>query len=249
MSAEGKCVLSVKDLNIGYDKKKPPVISGIDIDIMEGETVVLLGPNGTGKSTFLYTVSGLLERLSGEIKLYGRDISEMSAENIALNVSVVLTKRPGSRWMSVKDMVETGRYPYTDRTGRLKDSDKEIVSQIMDEFGLKELSDELFCKLSDGQKQRVMIAKAVCQTPKLLIMDEPTGFLDIKYRYEIGELIRRQAKERNIAVLVSMHELDTAKRTADRVLCFKDGKTEYLGDNEGAFDEEHISRLFDIGDL
>ncbi|MCR5108018.1 MAG: ABC transporter ATP-binding protein [Lachnospiraceae bacterium] len=241
-------ILSVRNLDTGYMKRKDRIciVRDINMSSQKGEITSILGPNGSGKTTFIYTVAGLLKRLGGSIELNGKDTDSLTGNEIARNMAVLLTKRPDTEWMTVRDMVEAGRYPYTGRLGILKGEDEEIVDGILDEFELTGMEDKYFYKLSDGQKQRVMIARALCQQPKLLILDEPTGFLDIRYKYDISELIIKLAAEKNIAVILSVHELDIAKRISDKVLCFKNGVVEYYGEADMAFEKEHIRELFDL---
>ncbi|MCR4924055.1 MAG: ABC transporter ATP-binding protein [Lachnospiraceae bacterium] len=246
MEEEKRMILELEKLAIGYGKRKKPLIEDIDLKVREGEIISLLGQNGVGKSTFIYTLSGITRALKGSIVLYGKDMLKLSPKELSKNMAALLTRRPETEWMTVREMVEMGRYPYTGRLGRLGDRDKEIVSDLINELELNELEDKLFYRLSDGQKQRVMLAKALCQEPKLLLLDEPAGFLDIKYKIEMTRLLKRLAREKNIAIIAAIHELDIAKEISDHVLCFKDKKTVFFEKGEDAFQKENIDWLFDI---
>ncbi len=229
---------------MGYSGK--PVIEKISLAARAGRILTLIGPNGVGKSTILKTLIRQLPPIGGSVKLLNRDIRSMTEKEIARTVSVVLTGRPHPELMTCRDVVSSGRYPFTGRMGLLTAADKEKVSQSMALVGVTELADRDYNRISDGQRQRVMLARAICQEPKLLIMDEPTSFLDVKHKldflYLLGELVR----SREIAVVLSLHELDLAQRFSDRVLCVKDGRMDREGTPEEVFTPGYVERLYGV---
>ena len=237
-------ILKAEDLTVGYSGK--PVIEKISLAARAGRILTLIGPNGVGKSTILKTLIRQLPPIGGSVRLLDRDIRSMTEKEIARTVSVVLTGRPHPELMTCRDVVSSGRYPFTGRMGLLTAADKEKVSQSMALVGVTELADRDYNRISDGQRQRVMLARAICQEPKLLIMDEPTSFLDVKHKldflYLLGELVR----SREIAVVLSLHELDLAQRFSDRVLCVKDGRMDREGTPEEVFTPGYVERLYGV---
>ena len=237
-------ILKAEDLTVGYSGK--PVIEKISLAARAGRILTLIGPNGVGKSTILKTLIRQLPPIGGSVRLLDRDIRSMTEKEIARTVSVVLTGRPHPELMTCRDVVSSGRYPFTGRMGLLTAADKEKVSQSMALVGVTELADRDYNRISDGQRQRVMLARAICPEPKLLIMDEPTSFLDVKHKldflYLLGELVR----SREIAVVLSLPELDLAQRFSDRVLCVKDGRMDREGTPEEVFTPGYVERLYGV---
>ena len=185
---EAAAVLEARDLCAGYGKKK--ILDHISFRLAAGEIMAVIGPNGAGKSTLLRTAAGFLSPISGSLYLQGSDISSMKPDQIARVLSVVTTERPDPEWMTVYEMTATGRYPYTGRMGILSPQDRQIVEEAMELLSVSALADTYFSSLSDGQKQRVMLARSIAQQPDLILMDEPTSFLDIRYRLEFAEMAR-----------------------------------------------------------
>ncbi len=215
-----KAILTARDLSIGYKSgRRPPrvVASEIDVTLDHGEFVCLLGPNGAGKSTLMRTLAGMQAPLNGRVHIAGRDIAEMSATEVAQLLSVVLTDRVSAGAMTVRDLVGLGRYPHTDWIGRFTPEDQGAVSWAIDSAGAADLEYRNVAELSDGERQRVMIARALAQQPDLMILDEPTAFLDLPRRVEIMALLRNLAHTTRKAIFLSTHDLDLALRCADRI--------------------------------
>ena len=237
-------ILRAEALTVGYAGK--PVIENISLSARVGRILTLIGPNGVGKSTILKTLIRSLPPIKGSVTLLGKDIRSMTEKEMARTVAVVLTGRPHPELMTCRDVVSSGRYPYTGRLGLLSASDKEKVSEAMELVGVTELADRDYDRISDGQRQRVMLARAICQEPRLLIMDEPTSFLDVKHKldflYLLGELVRT----RELAVVLSLHELDLAQRFSDRILCVKDGRMDREGTPEEIFTEGYVEKLYGV---
>ena len=215
-----EAILTAHDLSIGYKRgRRPPrVVAGdIDVALDRGEFVCLLGPNGAGKSTLMRTLAGMQPALNGYVHIAGRDIAEMSATEIAQLLSVVLTDRVSAGTMAVRDLVGLGRYPHTDWIGRFAPKDEQAVAWAIRAAGAGDLEHRNVAELSDGERQRVMIARALAQQPDLMILDEPTAFLDLPRRVEIIALLRNLAHTTRKAILLSTHDLDLALRCADRI--------------------------------
>ena len=200
---------STKKMCVGYDNKL--LIKDMEIKLREGEILCLIGPNGAGKSTVLKSIAGQLGLLGGTVYLGEDDLSEMKAEELAKRMSVVFTERVRVELKSCRDMVATGRYPYTGWFGILSEEDERIVDEVMRLTHITDISEKDFGKISDGQKQRVMLARAICQEPEIVILDEPTSYLDIKYKLEFLLLLQEMREKRGLTVIMSLHELELAK--------------------------------------
>lgn len=235
-------LMSVKELTVGYGKKA--IVQGLELSIARGEIITLIGANGEGKSTILKTIAKQLSPISGTV-LY-HDKSKISERELSKILAVSLTNRIDPELMTCEDVVNSGRFPYTGRLGILSANDKEKVTEAMVLTHVSELRDRPFTDISDGQRQRVMLARAVCQEPEILILDEPTSFLDMKHKLELLNLIRKLAHERNIGIIMSLHELELAERISDRLICIKDKKIDRIGTPEEVFDAEYIRKLYDI---
>jgi iron complex transport system ATP-binding protein len=213
-------ILEMRGLSIGYAgrKRSKHVVAGpLEAALRAGEFVCLLGPNGAGKSTLLQTLTGIRPPLCGSVLFDNRPIETFSARELAQRMSIVLTERVAAGMMPVDKLVALGRHPYTDWAGRLSPRDCEAVARAIEAAGVEPLSHRPFCELSDGEKQKVMIARALAQEPRVMILDEPTAFLDLPHRVELMHLLRRLARHSGRAVLMSTHELDLALRCADRL--------------------------------
>ena len=239
-----KTIISADGLSVGYGRKV--IVDGIEFEVKQGEILTLIGPNGAGKSTVLKTIAGYLKRLDGTVMVGNRDMLEFSEKEMAKRLSVVLTERIRPELMTCREVVETGRYPYTGSFGILSGNDKEIVKNAIETVSMQDYADMDFNSVSDGQRQRVMLARAICQEPEILILDEPTSYLDIHHKIQFLEILRSLAKEKQMAVILSMHELDFAEKISDYVLCIKDGKIALSGTPDKVFTAENIMGLYDI---
>ena len=215
-----KTILQTEDLSIGYSRPRAPaftVAEGITVSLEAGECVCLVGPNGAGKSTLLKTLAGMLRPLSGRVLAGGDPVHGMRPLELARRLSVVLTDRVQAGALSAYALVALGRYPYTGWTGRLTAHDDERVHTAMSAVGAEDLAPRSVLELSDGERQKVMIARALAQDPEVMILDEPTAYLDLPRRVEVLRLLRNLAHRKSRAILLSTHDLDLALRTADRI--------------------------------
>lgn len=230
-------ILCAEGLSIGYAKKS--VAAHLNLTLSAGELVCLLGQNGAGKSTLIRTLAGMQAPLGGRTLLMGQDVRKLDARTLAQRLSVVLTERVDAGALTVYDLVALGRYPYTDWTSRLQEDDKAAVARAIEAVGAADLAYRPVGELSDGERQKVMIARALAQEPALMILDEPTAFLDLPRRAEIMFLLRDLARTSGRAILLSTHDLDLALRTADRVWLLANGRL-----TEGAPEDLVLSGAF-----
>ena len=238
------CVLRTEDLSVGYGSRC--VAERISLQLEEGRILCLIGPNGSGKSTLLKTLMRQIPPLKGSIFMEGRKLERIPEKELARTSAAVLTGRPAPELMRCEELVALGRYPYTGRLGILSEEDRAVVRSSMEMTGTDSLRDEDFTRISDGQRQRVLLARALCQQPKLLLLDEPTSFLDIRHKLEFLLLLRELAEKQRIAVVLSLHELDLAKKIPDCILCLKNGRVDREGTPEEIFRGDYIRRLFDV---
>lgn len=233
--------IELKNLTAGY---KTPIVSEASFTVAPGEVVALIGPNGAGKSTVLKTITRQLKKLSGSIYISGEDEESLSEENISKRLSMVMTERIHPELMSCFEIVSTGRYPYTGRLGILSKEDIDKVNEAIDLVGARDVADLDFMKISDGQRQRVMLARAICQEPEIMILDEPTSFLDVQFKIDILSVIKQLAKEKNIAVVMSIHELEFVPAVADHVLAVDGGRVAISGTPAEVITGENIERIY-----
>ena len=231
-------------LTVGYDKK--PLIKDICIGIEKGEIVTLIGPNGSGKSTILKSITRQLKLVGGNVEFDGKNLHELSFRELSTKMAVVLTERMKPELMTCHDIVATGRYPYTGRLGMLTREDEEKVEKAMRAVHAEELGGRDFNAISDGQRQRVLLARALCQEPEILVLDEPTSFLDIRHKLELLSTLKELVAERQLAVVLSLHELDLAQRVSDLVVCVHNNSIEKVGPPEEVFTEDYIARLYEL---
>lgn len=217
MSKLQNSLLSTRALTVGYREVAQPILSNLNLQIEAGSLVCMLGSNGTGKSTLLRTIAGLQKALSGEVMLQGEKRSSLSHSSWAQKVAIVLTEQIEVGNLSVTQLVSMGRHPFTNWIGMFRDHDHKIIKQSLHDVGAFDLGNRMFDTLSDGEKQRVMLARALAQEPKLLLLDEPTAFLDLPRRVEMMQTLRKLARNSGRAVLLSTHDLELAMRTADKL--------------------------------
>ena len=229
-------LLRAEGLAIGYGSRI--ITEGIELSLERGKIMTLVGPNGAGKSTLLKSVTGQIPLIRGKVLLEGKDLKTLSPKETARKIAMVLTDR-------VRPEL-TSRYPYTGLMGRLEKEDLEKIDEALAQVRVTDLSDRDFSTLSDGQRQRVLLARALCQEPSLLVLDEPTAYLDIRYKIELLEILRRMAEEKNMAILMSLHEIDLAMKVSDLMLPVKEGRIPRPVTPEEFISQNTTEDLFDI---
>ena len=215
-------VLKTKDLHIGYKDKA--ILPPINVSLEEGSLIALIGPNGAGKSTLFKTLTAHIKAIGGSVELMGKELSEYSAKEKAMLIGLVLTERPDDMFLKVYDVVASGRCPYTNFFGKIEKEDENIIQESLDIVGINQLKDRYFNTLSDGEKQKVMIAKTLAQNTPIIFMDEPTAFIDYPSKIELFSLMKMLTKERNKTIILSSHDLELMLRYTDDIWLISKGK-------------------------
>ena len=233
--------IKMKDLAVGYQGNA--LISDINLKIKKGEIVTLIGPNGAGKSTILKSITRQLKLIGGEVYIDSEEIRKLSYKEMAVKAAVMLTERMKPELMTCHDIVATGRYPYTGRLGILSREDERKVDEALEAVHAQELGIRNFQEISDGQRQRVLLARALCATQKMLLLDEPVSGLDPKVTAEMYALIQKLNYEDGITVVMISHDLNAALQYASHILHIGDTvffgtRVDYLQSPQG--------RLFDV---
>ena len=210
-------IISLSQLSVGYTLSHP-VISDINLELRSGQLACLIGENGIGKSTLLKTLTGFLPKLKGSLLLGDRDIESFSQRELARQVSIVLTQKPDVQNLTIEEIIGLGRSPYTGFFGRLRAEDRKVVDDAIATMGIEKLRGRMIQTLSDGERQKVMIAKALAQETPIILLDEPTAFLDFPSKAETFQSLQRMAHERDKLILLSTHDLELAVRFADSLL-------------------------------
>lgn len=241
-----EATIQIKDLSIGYRSKNDTklVASHITTTIYSGELTCLLGANGVGKSTLLRTLSAFQPHLSGEIALLSRNIQDYSDKALSTIVGVVLTDKCDIRNMSVRELVEMGRSPYTGFWGRLGKEDKRIVEEAIALVRIENLASRMVHTLSDGERQKVMIAKALAQETPVIYLDEPTAFLDFPSKVEIMQLLHHLTRTTDKTIFLSTHDLELALQIADKIWLMDKEKGISTGTPEDLALSGHLSGFF-----
>jgi iron complex transport system ATP-binding protein len=247
-----EALLRTKALSIGYSgpRKRPTVIArDLGLSLYPGEIATLIGPNGVGKSTLLRTVAGLQMPLRGEVLVDEKSISSFTPRELARSVSVVLTERINVGLLTAFTLVSLGRYPYTDWSGKLSGKDSEIIHWAIGAVDAENLAQRYVEQLSDGERQKVMIARALAQETRIIILDEPTAFLDIPRRMEIVGLLRKLTRDANKSILFSTHDLELALKSSDRIFLMAQGGGLTVGAPEDLVLSGAIESSFQSEDL
>lgn len=236
--------IETKKLTVGYGGK--PLISGIDLGVEKGKIVTLIGPNGSGKSTILKTITRHLEKIAGVVMVDKRSIHQWNNKELAQRMSVMLTERVAPDLMTCFEVVSLGRYPYTNAFGKLAPQDEDIVMDSLRLVRAEELADHLFTQISDGQRQRILLARALCQQPEVLVLDEPTSYLDIRHKIELLDILRSLASRNQVAVLLSLHEIDLAAKISDWLICVQGDHIQVSGPPDEVFTDERMKALYNL---
>ena len=224
-------VISLSQLSVGYTLSHP-VISDINLELRSGQLACLIGENGIGKSTLLKTLTGFLPKLKGSLLLGNRDVESFSQRELARQVSIVLTQKPDVQNLTIEEIIGLGRSPYTGFFGRLRTEDRKVVDDAIATMGIEKLRGRMIQTLSDGERQKVMIAKALAQETPIILLDEPTAFLDFPSKAETFQSLQRMAHEKDKLILLSTHDLELAVRFADSLLEVKRGRLQAVSASE-----------------
>lgn len=232
------------DLSVGYSGRT--LIEKINLSIEKGRILTLIGPNGSGKSTILKTITKHLEKIAGVVTIENDNISKWSNKELAKRLSVMLTERIDPELMTCEQVVAMGRYPYTNHFGSLTPGDRQVVEESLHMVRAEELAERPFTDISDGQRQRIMLARAICQQPEIIVLDEPTSYLDIRHKIELLDILRKMAREKNVAVVMSLHEIDLAAKISDQIICVKGDRIRLFGTPEQVFTGERVKELYEL---
>lgn len=237
-------LLHTEQLTVGYQKKA--LIPDITFSVQAGQILTLIGANGVGKSTILKSLARQLAPIAGTIFIGEQELSSISHRNLAKSMSILMTHSVQTEFLRCIDVVEAGRYPYTGQLGILSEQDHEKVAEALRLVHGEDLAQKDFRKISDGQRQRILLAKAICQEADILILDEPTSFLDVRYKLEFLTILKNLVREKQIAVILSLHELDFAQRISDVVLCIRNHTVDRIGTPDEIFTDAYITELYEI---
>ena len=221
-------------------------VNNCSFQVEDGKITGFIGPNGAGKSTILKSITRQLSLISGTVYLEQEQMSRMTNKEVSRKLAVVLTERMRPELMTCEDVVSTGRYPYTGTLGILSPEDKKKVKNAMEMVHAWDLKDRDFTAISDGQRQRILLARAICQEPEIIILDEPTSFLDIRHKLELLAILKKMVLEKQMTVIMSLHELDLAQKISDQVICVHGDHIEKYGAPEEIFTSDYIRRLYGI---
>ena len=231
---ERKFYFYTDQMTVGYGGR--PLIKNIRMEVEKGEILTLIGPNGAGKSTIFKSITRQLAILGGSVWVDGREMGQMSGKELARKQAVVLTGRMETEYMTCGEVVASGRYPYTGWLGIPGKEDLEKVDEALALVSGEELKERDFAAISDGQRQKILLARAICQEPELIILD----------KLEFLTVLRKLVRERNMAVVMSLHELDLAQKISDRVMTVCEGRVDRIGTPEDIFTDEYINRLYNV---
>lgn len=240
-------MLELIGLSVGYGKNV--LLRDIDFKTDSGELIALAGRNGCGKSTLLRVIAGLAGPLSGHVLASGRDMRLLSRKEAARTVSLVNTERLRIPGMTCLEIVSMGRAPWTGWTGRLGDKDEKIIAQALETVGMTEFSGRTMDKMSDGECQKIMIARALAQDTPVMLLDEPTAFLDVPGKYQIASILKKLAAEAGKTVIFSTHDIGIALKTADRIMIAGDAGKITVASGDSALIETAKAFGLECGDI
>lgn len=236
-----KQILNIQNLYIGY---KQAIQKDISASLYPGQFICLIGPNGIGKSTLLKTISGIIAPLKGHINIDDKALKDLNHKSLSRLISLVLTDHIESYHLKAIDIISMGRYPHTGFWGKLSNNDQEIIEKVIHQIGIQPLSQRYFSELSDGEKQKVMIAKALVQEAPLMLLDEPTAFLDFPTKAGLLVLLRKLAKQNQMGIILSTHDIELALKTADQIWLLQNKDNLIKGMPEDLVLQGHIKKVF-----
>jgi iron complex transport system ATP-binding protein len=236
--------LKLKINKLSFSYNSTPILKDVELDVGLGEMVCIVGPNGSGKSTMLKCINQILETEQNSVLIDGQDVNSLSLRELSMIMGYVPQTSTSAFSFTVFDVVLMGRKPYIN--WNLSDRDSEIVAEMLDFLGIGDLAMRHFTELSGGEQQKVIIARALAQQPKLLLLDEPTSSLDIKHQLEILCILKSLAETQHCSVIVAMHDLNLASRFSDRLLMLKRGCVFAVGTPESVLTEENIESVYGV---
>ncbi|OYT17608.1 MAG: hypothetical protein B7C24_01780 [Bacteroidetes bacterium 4572_77] len=246
-----KPLLNTLDLEIGYQNQtqKKCIQSALNLSLYGGELICLIGPNGSGKSTLLKTLGNILPPLSGEVRFLDQSIHDYSASQLAKRVGLVLTERLDTPHLLAEEIIALGRYPYTGFLGKLREKDHDIITEVAHQVGVESLLKRPYDELSDGEAQKVMIAKVLAQQTPIMLLDEPTAFLDFPTKAALLTLLRKIAQQKNLLIILSTHDIELALKLADKLLLFPKHEEIIFGVPEDLVLQGTIKEVFQNEDI
>lgn len=237
-------IIKAEEVDVGYDNRT--VVGKVNLSGMKGQLICLLGPNGAGKTTILRTITGLLAPVNGTVFINGNDLIRMKKEELAKKMAVVLTEQLSLGFFTVYEIAAMGRYPHINHFGKLKEKDRMIVEKALHAVGALNLRDRYYSELSDGEKQKVMIARALVQEPEVIVLDEPTSHLDVRHKVEVIHILQKLCREKGITVILSLHDIDLAMKGCQTVLLVCNGEVIAQGAPEEIIKSGTIQNLYQI---
>ncbi len=237
-------ILDARDLMVSYPGGAAPALAGVSLALRPGELVAVTGPNGSGKTTLLRALLGMLPLSGGQVELLGRPVTEWGHAELARVVGVVTQREDSLFPLTVEETVSLGRYPFLGPLAAAGAADQAIVAEAMLRADVARFASRRTDELSGGEWQRVRVARALAQEPKLLVLDEPTASLDVRHEMEVFELVRRLAGQ-GIATLLVTHHLNLAARYADRIVLLHEGRLVADGPPAAVLTRDHVARVFD----
>lgn len=234
--------LNIKEIVFSYGKKE--ILKGIGFNCNKGEVVSIVGPNGSGKTTFLKCINKILDVKNGTVELNGENILKMTYEDVAKKIGYVPQMLKDNFAATVLDVIMMGRTPHI--KWRIGEEDLNIVEKIMREMGIEHLAQEEYSSLSGGQRQKILIARALVQETEVYLLDEPISFLDIKNQIEVMEQAKKVAKEDNRIVIMVIHDLNMAKKYSDKIVLMKSGTVVDFGEANEVLNKENIKKVYDV---
>ncbi len=236
--------IKTDSLKVGYSKKI--VVDNVSFTLNSGEILCVLGPNGCGKSTLIKSILDQIKSLDGKISILGEDLHNLSPKEKAKKLSAVLTERPAPDLMTAYELVATGRYPHTNYLGKITKEDEKIIEESISLVNGEKLADKEITELSDGERQRIMIARAICQESDIMVLDEPTSYLDIRYKIELLDILKKLALEKNKTIILSLHEIELVSKIADHVMLIDEGHVFAFGSPATVINDANIQKVYNI---
>jgi iron complex transport system ATP-binding protein len=236
-------ILELRGVSVGYKK---PILKDLTFSAGRGAFISILGPNGVGKTTLLRAISRHIPALSGSVKIDGREHTTIKISELAKILSVVMTDKAAPPLLSVLEFAALGRHPHTGFMGKLTARDREVVTEALVAVRAQDLVERFIDQLSDGERQKVVLARALAQEPRLMLLDEPTAHLDLKHRVEVMGILRGLCRTRQLTVLAAIHDVDVASKVSDLVLTLKNGTLSAVGRPEDILTADAVSELYDF---